>query len=63
MGSPWEEPFNQELSAWKTMQLAIVMTEKGGVISCELCGDLHLVEGGGVKHRWGQDSHLHQRLV
>ncbi len=45
------------------MQLAIVMTEKGDVIRSELCGDVHMVEGSGMEHRWSQDSHMDQRIA
>jgi len=44
------------------MQLAVVVTEESGVICRDFGADLHLIEGSGLKHRWGEDTHLHQRI-
>lgn len=63
MGSPWQLSIHEEPFAWNMMQLTIVMTEKGGVFCADLCADLHLVKGGGLKHRWGEHSHVLQRFA
>ena len=62
MSSPWKCSVDQKQLAPKTMQLAVVVTEESGVICRDFGADLHLIEGSGLKHRWGEDAHLHQRI-
>ena len=61
--SPWQLPLNQEQLPWEMMELTIVMAKKGGVIRSELCGDLNLIEGGGLEHRWCKSTHLNHHLT
>jgi len=30
------------------------------VVCCYFSGDVHLIKGGGLKHRWGEDAYLHK---
>lgn len=62
MSRHWESPFDQKQLASKTMQLAVVMTEESRVICRDFGADLHLIEGSGLKHFRGEDTHLHQRI-
>jgi hypothetical protein len=45
------------------MQLIVVVAQKGHVIAGQLRGDLNLIKGSRLKHSWGQDTHLHQRIL
>ena len=45
------------------MQLVVVMTEEGRLSCPEFGADPHLIEGSGLKHGRGEDTHLHQRLA
>jgi hypothetical protein len=44
------------------MQPAVVMTEESRVICRDFGADLHWIEGSGLKHCRGEDTHLNERI-
>lgn len=44
------------------MQL-VVVAQKGDVSAGQFRGDLNLIKGNRLKHSWGQDTYLHQRIL